>query len=216
MAACTLKLYIGDALERVFHAKNVCIIVNGHSSGIEPYGMAGRVYNIHPFGDVITTRRRLFNLERAIKEDRPPTGSVFLRRPYSFPEHTCPSIATCITQFGYGRPYDERDAKKILSKDQHFVQNLEKDVVQKRIENFKHCMEALTQEAIKKENKDLDLFLIQAGMGRGGRMDDVWLTSYLPIIEEFANHLKMYDIRVVLFIGENMEIPYHLNHLNRI
>lgn len=218
MEATALKVYVGSVLEKIFHTKHSCIIVNGNSTGVETYGTLKRVYTYYPFSDVISSRRRLYGLERAVRDDRAPVGGVFVRKPLSHPYNEGPSVATIISQFGFGKPIDERERKNAnnTSKDLHFVQNLEKDGVEMRIGNFKRCMDSLMKEAIKKENEDINLYLITAGVGRGGLVDCVWLDHYLPIIRDFANTLSLYSIRVVLCISDRHEIPNQIERLDRI
>ena len=117
-----------------------------NSVGCKNYGLAADLVDKYPYAETAGGRYCDSNLKCiAREEDRSPEGSCLIR---SAPlDIKGPKIASLVTQFGLGRPYEEnRLAQKIVRNcgQESFVKRLRHDTSENRLIHFNKALKSLS------------------------------------------------------------------------
>ena len=109
-----------------------------NSVGCKNYGLAADLVDKYPYSETAGGRYCDSNLKCiAREEDRTPEGSCLIRPAPLYIKG--PKIASLVTQFGLGRPYEEnRLAQKIVRNcgQESFVKRLRHDTSENRLIHF--------------------------------------------------------------------------------
>ena len=173
----------------IFDRKHVCIVIPSNSITCKNFGIVRDVVQKYPYGDVAGLRYSHTTWGNiAVLEDRSPEGSVHINQPPIYRREGA-TIATIITQYGMGECVEENvRAKQIVetSDDILYTSRLKCDTLQNRIIYFDNSLFNLSRQLKKPEFDHIRQVVIPAGIGRRGKMDNIWLTRYFPIITNFA------------------------------
>ena len=111
--------------QNMFDRSDFILVVDVNSTCVRPaQKMTTKVYQRYPYGNTISARRQLFNLNRAVSTDRGKLGNVEMKY---CPLNQHPAIVTITTQYTYGRCL-ERNSKLqksvATSRDMDFVRGV--------------------------------------------------------------------------------------------
>lgn len=183
--------------DRQFFDHNVCLVSAINATAYKTSGIAKDLVEIYPYANLFEDRKQLYNLNRTIWCDRPTVGSVIVKEPPI--KSNYPYVVGLVTQFGLGDSVDYNAVAKYFvgnSKDMHYVNGLMSDTQENRRDYFKKCLSQLADYIM--QNRNIKKVIFPTGIGRRGRMDHEWRTQYEPELKNFAHHLDLNDIEVVL------------------
>ena len=103
-----------------------------------------------------------------------------------------PKIASLVTQFGLGRPYEEnRLAQKIVRNcgQESFVKRLRQDTSENRLIHFNKALKSLSVSLKTNTYQDTNKVILPIGIGCSG-VSEKWLCRYYEIIKKFAQDLS--------------------------
>ena len=210
-----LLLARGTLVDTCFQRSDVAIIVATNSISIKAVGVVEKVFAKYPYGDSISSREQLYDLPRAVRKDRADVGSMQVKRSEGKRD---PVIISLVSQFNFGKSIeDNKIAQNLMksSKDFHFKFGLENDTALGRINNFKRAITTLSDFAKLKKNEDLGVYAFPCGIGRSGKMDDVWVEEYLPVLKMFAEDVIQYGVTTLLVTDlETIKIPSKVSVLS--
>ena len=94
--------------------------------------------------------------------------------------------------------------------EENHVNKLKCDTRSFRLKHFKQCLSHLNQQLLSVSYNHITHVVIPCGIGRSGRIDETWLTEYLPLIGELTANLHHTGINFVLVCnGSYMSILEH-------
>lgn len=192
------KIAYGNLADDVFNYENMCILVGQNSVSTKNFGSTRDVCWKYPYANV--TSKRIPNLYGIAEEaSRSREGTIEIRSPPLY--ILGPTVVTLITQYGIGKSVEENTyAQRIIKSctDDHHVNKLKCDTNENRLKNFKECLTTLSDELLSKYCDYISAVVIPGGIGRSGRLDEVWLCQYLPLIGEFAINIRPTGKDVIL------------------
>ena len=202
------KLAHSRISEDEYNNEDVLIVVSSNSVSCKNFGLTRDVVQKYPYADVAGIRRPPHTWHNtAVLEDRSPEGSVYINQPPIY--RSGPTVATLITQYGVGKSVEENPyAKQIIERSGDFLytSRLENDTLQNRIIYFDKCLLKLASYLKKDEFNHIKRVVIPAGIGRQGKMDNIWLTKYLPILGNFAGDIHQFGkVCIVLTSDEYLK-----------
>lgn len=204
---------VGRLTDQEYRKRDYCLIVNNAAIGSEKYGIVKDIYGKYPYGDIISTRDKLKNPTRAVLTDRKKPGSLVLCKPPGYPSTNLPCIGNITAQFGYGLEIENNEKVQRLlniAGDDHFIENVQVDTADNRIQYFKTCIETLKLQAILRENDTIMEYILPLGIGRRGIADEIWMRFYFSEIQELCSFLITYGIRVSILCAPQQKIPQEL------
>lgn len=202
----SLKLLKDRIVSPIYESRSICIVNSTNAITCKDFGFNKILTTTYPYCHVAGLRYSDDKTGTALKESRGREGSLefnFLRK-----EFNSPYIATLITQYGIGLPFEENEiAQKCFryTMDSDHARRLRCDTSNDRIKYFEDCLLKLTCELVREENECIKYVFLPAGIGRGGRLDTVWFNYYLPIIKHMSNILNKNKKQVCLAISDNYE-----------
>lgn len=192
--------------DEVFNQENTLIVVNQNSLSYKNFGRCLEIILKYPYGDVAGLRKPdpILKLYSCL-EGRDEEGDCIFKSPPHYKEG--PTIATLITQFGIGRPFEENNvSSKVIEKsqDQDLVERLKRDTRQRRLTLFNKAMFKLGFLLSSTSRDFIKNIIIPTGIGRSGSLDDVWIRDFLPVIHRFSLEMSRLDKRVVLLLKDTV------------
>ena len=113
----------------IFNNDDCCIVLNQNSLTYRNFGRCDYVVEKYPYGDVAGLRKPDKHMKMYARcEDRSIEGDCIINSPPHYVNG--PTIATLITQFGIGRPFEHNNiAQKIVknNRNKDLVTHLKKD-----------------------------------------------------------------------------------------
>ena len=194
MGECTLhfKLIHGRISDDIFDKEHVCIVNSNNSIGCKNFGITRDIVQKYPYADIAGLRFPQPGWGSiAALEDRSPEGNVYINQPPIYRQGSA-TVATIITQYGIGACVEENMyAKEIIERsgDMLYTSRLKCDTLQNRIIYFDKSLFNLSTQLKKPEFDHIKQVIIPAGIGRRGKMDNIWLRRYFPIISSFAEDI---------------------------
>ena len=206
----------GDPTDGCFQREDTAVVFAINSIAIKTVGNTERILKAYAYGDCVSVRGQLYSLPRAIRKDRAHVGTIVCKKPGE--GKSLPAVISLVTQYNFGKPVEENSiAQSMLetSKDYDFKRGLENDTALGRISNFKRAMRALSDFAKDKANEKYAVYAFHCGIGRGGKMDDIWVEEYLPALKMFAEDVIEYGITVLITTAIDFsEIPSQVRDLS--
>lgn len=198
------KLMYGSISADTFNETNVCILTTQNSVSCKNFGSTYDVVQKYNYANIAGLRYSCPVMKYfATLEDRSPEGDVYINTPPIYT--TGPAIATLITQYGIGREIEENNIAQKLVKscsDMMITSRLSADTLLNRLRYFNKAIYNLATQMKKPEYDHIKKFIIPAGIARRGRVDELWLTKYIPIISAFASDMNKYGKEVIIVINE--------------
>ena len=197
--------------DNIFNKSEVCLVVSQNSVSFRNFGCTGDIVRKYPYADVAGLREADHNLKSFSKfKHRDAEGSAKLKTAAVGDEG--PVVGTLITQYGIGRPLEENNiSKKIVQycPDTAVTSHLTLDTQEKRIVHFTLSAIRLAEQLSLSYYDRVKTVIFPVGIGRSGKVDNIWLIKYLPAIYSFANDMQNCGKRVILLIP-------HYNELDRV
>lgn len=204
-SAC--KLMYAFLTDDIFNNEKTCIILNQNSLSYRNFGRCLDVVEKYSYGDVAGLRKPDKYMKMYSQyEDRGEEGDCIVKHPpHYFPG---PTIVTLITQYGIGRPIEDNNiASKIVknSRNNDLVSHLTGDSMERRCHLFNRSMFKLCVLMSSSSRDYIKNIIIPVGIGRSGKVDDIWLTKYLPVIHSFSLDMEKLGKRVILTLTQNVK-----------
>ena len=199
----TSVYYIGSLVDDVLDNERVCIVTATNAITCQNYGHTNTVICKYPYGNVPGMRYTEIGHNYACRRDRGFAGTIIENRHSTNVDK--PTIVTMVTQYGIGTTIEDNSfAQKAVMylKDEKHVESLRRDTKQERIINFNQCLDEMRTRLLSKQYHDIEFLVLPFGIGRPGKLDNVWIHYYYPAIEEFALFAKIRGKTVVFTIGQ--------------
>ena len=201
------KLMFTSITNSMFDKPDVCLVISQNSVSCRNFGCVEGIVEKYPYSDVAGLRQaKPIMPSYSIANHRDGEGYVHLKKPKIYGDG--PVVSTLITQYGIGRPVEDNNiAQKIIKScpDAAITSHLKKDSMENRVNYFNKCMFNLAQLLRTLEYSYIKNIIIPVGIGRSAKVDDIWLTKYLPLIFVFCNDMKKYNKRVILTMSQSSE-----------
>ena len=146
----------------------------------------------------------------AREKDRSPEGLCLVRSAPLYMKG--PKIATLVTQFGLGKPYEENKlAQKIVRNcgQESFVKQLRQDTSDNRLIHFNKALKSLSVSLKNNAYPDTNKVVLPIGIGCSG-VGDKWLCRYYEIIKKFARDVSHTGIHCYIAVRKQ-----HLYSIDR-
>ena len=186
-----LMLINGYLSDEKLNQEEVLLVHAINSVGCKNYGLTADTVDKYPYAE--TTGRRYCDSDLkciAREEDRTPEG-VCLIRPTTLYING-PKIASLVTQFGLGRPYEEnRLAQKIVRncRQESFAKHLRQDTSDNRLIHFNSALNSLSASLKTATYQDTNKVVLPIGISCSG-VSEKWLCRYYEIIKKFAQDIS--------------------------
>lgn len=180
------------------NSKTVLVYATNGSAYL-PFGVAEGMGNKYPYGCIHARRRRLFNLNRVVRQDRAETGTVFFTTPPRIENEDLPYVACIIAQYGVWKEIESNDIARDIAKkttDIDHARRLNEDTGYHRKIGFTKALTTLYEHICNRS--DIVNVILPAGLGMGSYTGLEWRRDYLPSILTLARRLKQHNISVVL------------------
>lgn len=198
------KLMYGCISAEKFNRSDLCLLTTQNSVSCKNFGTAYDIVQKYNYANVAGLRYSDPDMSSyATLEDRSPEGNVHINNPPVYSEG--PSIATLITQYGIGREIEENNiAQRLVKQCPHvsITSRLSADTRRNRLFYFNKALFNLGVQMKRPEHSHIKKFIIPAGIARRGRVDELWLSKYLPLISNFAGDMYKHGKEVVIVINE--------------
>ena len=191
--------------------KHLCLVTAINAVTCKNFGYMKDIASNYPYADVARRRYTKPGCSYSCVRDRGVVGSAFLNKPPHEEYSNLPLIATLITQYGIGKSIEANEyAKKAVqySLDIHHVNNLRNDTEERRLSNFTKSLNQLKYLLSSGECDYIQYVIFPLGIGRSGRIDEIWLAYYLPGILAFSKEIQG---KTVCF-AVNEEVFVNLDH----
>ena len=186
-----LMLINGYVSNDKLNQEEVLIVHSINSVGCKNYGLAADLVDKYPYAETAGGRYCDSNLKCiAREEDRTPEGSCLIRPAPLYIKG--PKIASLVTQFGLGRPYEEnRLAQKIVRNcgQESFAKCLRNDTSENRLIYFNKALKSLSASLKTNTSQDTNKVVLPIGIGCSG-VSENWLCRYYEIIKKFAQDMS--------------------------
>ena len=153
------------------------------------YGLTADLVEKYPYCDLAGLRYCDSDLKCIAREsDRSPEGLCLIRTAPLYLKG--PKIATLVTQYGLGKPYEEnRLAQKIVRNcgQESFVRHLRQDTSDNRLVHFNKALQSLSGILKNNVHPDINKVILPIGIGRS-LVDKQWMCRY-EIIKKFAREI---------------------------
>ena len=204
------QLCFGSLSDPKFNTNTNLLLVPQNCIALNNHGIAYDIVNKYAYSNIVRYRYSDPNVSYlADVNSRSDLGSVQL----STPPHyiSGPIIANCFVQYGFRRPYDENvKLRSVINnfQEESLRENIKSDTSTQRVQNFKTVMSEISEKLVELQN--ISSVLIPIGIGRRGKVDEMWITHYLPIIADFSKKVKALSKDVVLVVNQS-----YLRYLER-
>ena len=186
-----LMLINGYVSDDKLNQEEVLLVHSINSVGCKNYGLAADLVDKYPYAETAGGRYCDSNLKCiAREEDRTPEGSCLIRPAPLYIKG--PKIASLVTQFGLGRPYEEnRLAQKIVRNcgQESFAKRLRHDTSENRLIHFNKALKSLSASLKTNTRQDTNKVVLPIGIGCSG-VSEKWLCRYYEIIKKFAQDMS--------------------------
>ena len=154
------------------------------------YGISSHLAKKYPYSDIAGLRYSDTDLRYIAREqDKSEEGTCYI---HSLPLYSKgPKIATLITQYGLGNPYEENKlVQKIVRncEQESFAHHLHMDTIENRLTNFNKSLFLLGRMMKQIEYISIKKIILPISIGRGG-VDEIWLNRYHDIISKFIEEI---------------------------
>ena len=182
-----------------------------NSAGCKNYGLAADLVDKYPYSETTGGRCCDSHLKCiAREEDRSPERLCLIHPAPLYIKG--PKIASLVTQFGLGRPYEEnRLAQKIVRNygQESFVKRLRHDTSENRLIHFNKALKSLSASLKTNTYQDTYKVVLPIGIGCSG-VSEKLLCRYYEIIKKFAQDMSYYGIHCYTAVRKQ-----HLYAINR-
>ena len=182
-----INAYLSD---EKLNQEEVLLVHAINSVGCKNYGLTADLVEKYPYSETAGARYCDSDLKCITREkDRSPEGLCLVCSAPLYMKG--PKIATLVTQFGIGKPYEENKlAQKIVrnSGQESFVKRLRQDTSDNRLIHFNKALKPLSVSL--KNNAYPDTNEVVLPIGIGCSVGDKWLCRYYEIIKKFACDLS--------------------------
>ena len=196
-----LMLINGYVSDDKLNQEEVLLVHAINSVGCKNYGLAADLVDKYPYSETAGGRYCDSNLKCiAREEDRTPEGSCLIRPAPLYIKG--PKIASLVTQFGLGRPYEEnRLAQKIVRNcgQESFVKRLRHDTSENRLIHFNKALKSLSASLKTNTRQDTNKVVLPIGIGCSG-VSEKWLCRYYEIIKKFAQDMSYSGIHCYIAV----------------
>ena len=198
----------------VFNKSEVCLTISQNSVSYRNFGCTGDIVQKYAYADVAGLREADPNLKSFAKlKCRDPEGSAKLKTAAIATDG--PTVGTIITQYGIGRPIEENNiSRKIVQycTDTTITSHLAADTQENRIILFNKAVFRLGELLSLSYYDHIKTIIFPVGIGRSGRVDNIWLLKYLPIIYSFSNDMQKCGKRIILLMPHYSELDRVFKH----
>ena len=186
-----LMLINGYLSDEKLNQEEVLLVHAINSVGCKNYGLTADIVDKYPYSETAGRRYCDSNLKCiAREEDRTPEGECLIRPTPLYIKG--PKIASLVTQFGLGRPYEEnRLAQKIVRNcgQESFTKHLRHDTSDNRLIHFNTALNSLSASLKTSTYQDINKVVLPIGIGCSG-VSEKWLCRYYEIIKKFAQDIS--------------------------
>ena len=181
----------GYVSDEKLNQEEVLLVHAINSVGCKNYGLTADIVDKYPYAE--TAGRRYCDSDLkciAREEDRTPEGSCLIRPAPLYIKG--PKIASLVTQFGLGRPYEEnRLTQKIVRNcgQESFAKHLRHDTSDNRLIHFNNALKSLSASLKTSTCQDTNKVVLPIGIGCSG-VSEKWLCRYYEIIKKFAQDIS--------------------------
>ena len=200
-SAC--QLMFARLTDTCFNDESTCIVINQNSVAVKNYGRSDDMVKLYPYADVAGLRRvDKFMKSVAVIEDWADEGLPIIKSPTHYQQG--PTIATLINQFGIGSSFETNEvAKKIVKYSRHkeYVTRLTQDTQARRDLMFSRALRKLSVLLSESKFDHINKIVIPIGIARCGVVDDLWLSSYLPVIHAFSLDMAKLKKQVIIVLS---------------
>ena len=198
-----LQVITGDICSPTFRHGFMCIVSYTNAIACKNFGLVKCIAETYPYGNVAGLR---YSNDRGISQrsNRGVEGTAIVDMPAD--HHNLPTIATLITQYGIGKPFESNEISEKVAKytkDADHATRLQSDTRLNRIKKFDDCLLNLRSDLGSAEYKDIKVILIPVGIGCGGVMNIDWVDYYLPLIDNFSRSVEAINKKVLLIINNS-------------
>ena len=181
----------GYVSDEKLNQEEVLLVHAINSVGCKNYGLTADIVDKYPYAETAGRRYCDSDLKCIAREDdRTPEGSCLIRPSPLYIKG--PKIASLVTQFGLGRPYEEnRLAQKIVRScgQESFAKHLRHDTSENRLIHFNSALKSLSASLKTSTCQDTNKVVLPIGIGCSG-VSEKWLCRYYEIIKKFAQDIS--------------------------
>ena len=200
-----INAYLSD---EKLNQEEVLLVHAINSVGCKNYGLTADLVEKYPYSETAGARYCDSDLKCIAREkDRSPEGLCLVRSAPLYMKG--PKIATLVTQFGLGKPYEENGlAQKIVRNcgQESFVRRLRQDTSDNRLIHFNKALKSLSVSLKNNAYPDTNKVILPIGIGCSG-VGDKWLCRYYEIIKKFARDLSHTGIHCYIAVRNNTFTP---------
>ena len=193
-----INAYLSD---EKLNQEEVLLVHAINSVGCKNYGLTADLVEKYTYSETAGARYCDSDLKCIAREkDKSPEGVCLVRSTPLYIKG--PKIATLVTQFGLGKPYEENGfAQKIVrnSGQESFVRCLRHDASDNRLIHFNKALKTLSDSLKNNAYPDTNKVILPIGIGCSG-VGDKWLCRYYEIIKKFARDLSHTGIFFFFFL----------------
>ena len=180
-----INAYLSD---EKLNQEEVLLVHAINSVECKNYGLTVDLVEKYPYSETAGARYCDSDLKCIAREkERSPEGLCLVRSAPLYMKE--PKIATLVTQFGLGKPYEENGlAQKIVRNcgQESFVKCLRQDTSDNRLIHFNKALKSLSVSLKNNAYPDTNKVILPIGIGCSG-VGDKWLCRYYEIIKKFAH-----------------------------
>lgn len=196
----------GHITDPQFNLGGYCLVFAVDAVSVDPRCCEKYILETYPRVDLFSSRRRLYTLNRAVRDDRAKVGSIFTWEPSDRTD--TPHLVAMVANYLRG-PVTEpnNDHRRYIienSRDYDLKNGVINDTSENRIRKFKDAMESVVSY-VKHHEPGIRRVIIPVGIGCEFEGDRVWTEYYLPRVQEAAFSLKPYSIELQLVDSSRRE-----------
>ena len=193
--------YISD---EKLNQDEVLLVHSTNAIGCKNYGMFSDLVEKYPYCDITGFRYTDIDLRYVAREqDRSEEGTCHIHSPPLYGKS--PKIATLITQYGLGNPYEENKLSKETVRyceQESFAPHLRMDTIENRLIYFKRSLFLLGRMMKQTNYIGVKKIILPIGIGQGG-VDEVWLNRYYAVISKFIHEMNFYGKKCYLLVKKS-------------
>ena len=202
------KLMFTKLNDDLFDKGDVCLVVSQNSVSYRNFGCTKDITEKYTYADVAGLREADEVLKSYAKyECRDAEGSVHLKNPKTYAAG--PVVGTLITQYGIGRPFENNNISQKITKycqDEAVTSHLTSDTEENRVHFFKRAIFNLAKLLCSIDYYHIKKIIFPCGIGHSGKVDNIWLVKYLPIIYTFASDMNKFNKEVILTLTQASQL----------
>ena len=195
---------------------DVLLVHSTNAIGCKIYGISSDLVKKYPFCDIAGLRYPDMDLKYVAREqDRSEEGACYTHVPALYGKG--PKIATLITQYGFGNPYEENKlSQKIVRscEEESFTRHLRMDTIDNRLIHSNRSLFFFLATLMKQEEyTEVEKIILPIGIGRGA-VDEIWLNRYYSIITKFIHEINFYG-KMCYFLAKKSYFKAINNYVTR-